>query len=96
MGGGGHGFWENYLNFIDPLDLGYSPKGGSWFDAWGTKKKDADLPPVETDPEELTGKIDEESAAEIARKRIFRSGTVFTSAAGLYGDTGNTTQARLK
>lgn len=46
-------------------------------------------------PEDPNAK--EKAAIDAARKQAFRSGSVFTSASGLFGDnTGDTTSARLK
>jgi hypothetical protein len=44
-----------------------------------------------------TGKLTDEDAADIARKRMFRSGTIFTSPTGVLSDSSTTTtSARLK
>jgi len=58
-----------------------------------SNRKSQDLPPVAPVPEDVTGRVNEAEAAEIARKRLSRVGRFFT---GVLGVTSKATTASQK
>lgn len=64
--------------------------------AAGAFDKDKKAPKVETPEPEDTGKVTEEEAKDVARKRLFRSGIFATSPTGLGGNDEPRATARLK